>query len=206
MACCSRCCLLAAALCLRPQGAKIFGDGVWFKTNASALTSEGANILGFGFGFGNNLPFLFVSTVRSAAGQRLWLCYKLHNMRAMWQASRSPHKFSAASPTNPSELSNRLCHFMNHHADVACATVQADQLCALTLLTAPQTCPCHSMHQLYAPCICSHMPSDLHCVMLLLCVLQHCSVSCSASQLNLLAAWRCNRRDAFGQCAICYRH
>lgn len=37
------------------QGAKIFGDGVWFKTNAAALTPEGANILGFGFGFGNNL-------------------------------------------------------------------------------------------------------------------------------------------------------
>jgi hypothetical protein len=49
-----------------PQGAKIFGDGVWFKTNASALTPEGANILGFGFGLGNNLPALFVSTVSGA--------------------------------------------------------------------------------------------------------------------------------------------
>jgi hypothetical protein len=38
------------------QNAKIFGDGVWFRTNAAALTDEGANILGFGFGFGNNLP------------------------------------------------------------------------------------------------------------------------------------------------------
>jgi hypothetical protein len=46
-----------------PQSAKIFGDGVWFKTNAAALTPEGANILGLGFGLGNNLPVLFVSTV-----------------------------------------------------------------------------------------------------------------------------------------------
>lgn len=36
---------------------------MWFKTNAAALTPEGANILGFGFGLGNNLPALFVSTV-----------------------------------------------------------------------------------------------------------------------------------------------
>jgi hypothetical protein len=54
--------LLGAMGCLVPEylvrnnGAKIFGDGVWFKTNAAALTNEGANILGFGFGFGNNLP------------------------------------------------------------------------------------------------------------------------------------------------------
>lgn len=50
--------LLTALHCrlYAPQGAKIFGDGVWFKTNAAALTDEGANILGFGFGFGNNLP------------------------------------------------------------------------------------------------------------------------------------------------------
>jgi hypothetical protein len=45
------------------QSAKIFGDGVWFKTNAAALTPEGANILGLSFGLGNNLPALFVSTV-----------------------------------------------------------------------------------------------------------------------------------------------
>jgi len=45
------------AYCLSAlQGAKIFGDGVWFKTNAAALTDEGASILGLGFGFGNNLP------------------------------------------------------------------------------------------------------------------------------------------------------
>jgi hypothetical protein len=36
---------------------------VWFKTNAAALTPEGANILGLSFGLGNNLPALFVSTV-----------------------------------------------------------------------------------------------------------------------------------------------
>lgn len=54
--------LLGAMGCLVPEwlvrnnGAKIFGDGVWFKNNAAALTDEGANILGFGFGFGNNLP------------------------------------------------------------------------------------------------------------------------------------------------------
>jgi hypothetical protein len=50
------------------QGAKIYGDGVWFKTNAAALTPEGANILGLDFGFGNNLPFLFVSTVSGQGG------------------------------------------------------------------------------------------------------------------------------------------
>jgi hypothetical protein len=43
-------------LCSFLQNAKIFGDGVWFKTNAAALTDEGASILGLGFGFGNNLP------------------------------------------------------------------------------------------------------------------------------------------------------
>jgi hypothetical protein len=65
-----------------PQGAKIFGDGVWFKTNASALTPEGANILGFGFGLGNNLPALFVSTVSAAAAAG---CHVLAVMCCVWR-------------------------------------------------------------------------------------------------------------------------
>lgn len=70
--------LLGALGCLLPEflvrnnGAKIFGDGVWFKTNAAALTDEGANILGFGFGFGNNLPFLFVSTILVIGAVEVW--------------------------------------------------------------------------------------------------------------------------------------
>ena len=47
---------MPAAAAATLQGAKIYGDGVWFKNNAAALTPEGANILGFGFGLGNNLP------------------------------------------------------------------------------------------------------------------------------------------------------
>lgn len=70
--------LLGALGCLLPEflvrnnGAKIFGDGVWFKTNASALTPEGANILGFGFGLGNNLPALFVSTILVLGAVEVW--------------------------------------------------------------------------------------------------------------------------------------
>jgi hypothetical protein len=55
--------VISPSPCKPPQSAKIFGDGVWFKTNAAALTPEGANILGLSFGLGNNLPALFVSTV-----------------------------------------------------------------------------------------------------------------------------------------------
>jgi hypothetical protein len=57
---------------VRNNGASIFGDGVWFKTNAAALTPEGANILGLGFGFGNNLPFLFVSTILVLGFTEVW--------------------------------------------------------------------------------------------------------------------------------------
>jgi hypothetical protein len=70
--------LLGALGCLVPEylvrnnGAKIFGDGVWFKTNAAALTDKGADILGFGFGFGNNLPFLFVSTIIILGFTEVW--------------------------------------------------------------------------------------------------------------------------------------
>lgn len=55
---------------VRNNGAKIFGDGVWFKNNAAALTDEGANILGFGFGFGNNLPC-------ESRGWPVWLAKRL---------------------------------------------------------------------------------------------------------------------------------
>jgi hypothetical protein len=65
---------VAAAAACCAQGAKIFGDGVWFKTNAAALTDEGANILGLGFGLGNNIPFLFVSTVSKLQGWRILPC------------------------------------------------------------------------------------------------------------------------------------
>eukprot|EP00775_Hariotina_reticulata_P010665 gene10665-10824_t len=70
--------LLGALGCLLPEllvrnnGFKIFGDGVWFKTNAAAMTDEGASLLGLGFGVGNNLPFLFVSTILLIGAVEVW--------------------------------------------------------------------------------------------------------------------------------------
>lgn len=71
-------------LLLLPQGFKIFGDGVWFKTNAAAMTPEGANILGLGFGLGNNLPFLFVSTVSTCCCSYLFCSVLLLLFRMLW--------------------------------------------------------------------------------------------------------------------------